>query len=62
MTTRPCSGPCPCSRAGPGAVVARTVKGYGVGFLEGDVMCHYRSFKPDQRDLLLGALEERRAA
>jgi len=33
-----------------------------VSFLEGDVMSHYRSFKPDQRDLLLGALEERRAA
>jgi transketolase len=46
----------------PRAVVARTVKGYGVGFLEGDVMSHYRSFKPDQRDMLLGALEERRAA
>jgi transketolase len=50
--------------AGPAAVVARTIKGYGVGFLEGDVMSHYRSFRPDQRDTLLGALDEheRRAA
>ena len=44
---------------GPTAVVARTIKGYGVGFLEGDVMSHYRSFKPDQRETLLGALDER---
>jgi transketolase len=46
----------------PRAVVARTVKAYGVGFLEGDVMSHYKSFKPHDRDLLLGALEERQAA
>ena len=49
-----------CER--PRAVVARTVKGYGVGFLEGDVMSHYRSFAACERDRLLGALDERRAA
>lgn len=48
---------------GPVVVIARTVKAYGVDFLEGDVMSHYRSFGETERDRLMAALEqERRAA
>ena len=31
-------------------VVARTVKGYGVDFMENDLMWHYRSLRPDERE------------
>jgi transketolase len=46
--------------AGPLAVVARTVKGYGVPFMEGELMWHYRTLKPEQRETTLASL--RRAA
>ena len=45
----------PCG-ARPTAVVARTVKGHGVEFMEGELMWHYRSLKPHDRDRVLAAL------
>jgi transketolase len=47
---------------GPTAVVARTVKGNGVSFMEDELMWHYKSLKPADRDRVLADLEERRAA
>jgi transketolase len=41
---------------GPLAVVARTVKGYGVPFMEDELMWHYRTLRPEQRDDVLGSL------
>jgi transketolase len=41
----------------PVAIVARTVKGYGVPALEGEFMSHYRSFRPHERDVLFAGLE-----
>jgi len=50
-------------RMRPTAIVARTVKGYGVPALEGQFLSHYRSFRPHERDLLFAGLDgERRAA
>jgi transketolase len=46
-------------RVRPTAIVARTVKGYGVPVLEGQFMSHYRSFRPHERDLLLAGLDEK---
>lgn len=45
--------------ARPGAVVARTIKGYGVGWMEDDVMSHYRTLKPEDRPRVLADLELR---
>jgi transketolase len=42
----------------PHAVVARTTKGYGVPFMENELMWHYKSLKPEQREDVLAALEE----
>ena len=45
-------------RGRPAAVVARTVKGYGVGFMEDDVMSHYRSLQArTSASAVLGALD-----
>jgi transketolase len=41
----------------PHAVVARTVKGYGVSFMENELMSHYKSLKPEQRDAVMADLE-----
>ena len=41
----------------PHAVVARTTKGHGVPFMENELMWHYRSLKPEDRDPVLAALE-----
>ena len=46
-------------RVRPTAIVARTVKGYGVPVLEGQFMSHYRSFRPHERALLLAGLDEK---
>jgi transketolase len=46
----------------PRALVARTVKGFGVPQLEDDVMGHYRSFRPHQLEELLTALRTPEAA
>jgi len=40
----------------PVAVVARTVKGKGVAFMEDDLMWHYRSLKPHDRSRVEAAL------
>lgn len=39
--------------ARPTAVVARTVKGHGVGFMEGELMWHYRSLREADRERVL---------
>ena len=41
----------------PVAIVARTVKGFGVPALEGEFMSHYRSFRPHERDILFAGLD-----
>lgn len=41
----------------PHAVVAQTVKGYGVSWMENELMSHYKSLKPEQRDDVLAELE-----
>jgi transketolase len=40
----------------PTAVVARTVKGNGVSFMEGELMWHYRSLKPEDRERVMAEL------
>jgi transketolase len=40
----------------PLCVVARTVKGRGVDFMEGDFMWHYRSLRPHDRERVFAAL------
>lgn len=47
---------------GPLCVVARTLKGKGVDFLEGHWKAHYRSLKPHERELAYEALARGRAA
>jgi transketolase len=44
----------PASR--PLALVARTTKGYGVDFMEDELMWHYKSLKPADRDRVFDAL------
>jgi transketolase len=50
----------PC-RPRPFALVARTVKGYGLDFFENDLMSHYRSLRPDDRERALASLARSRA-
>jgi transketolase len=45
----------------PLCVVARTVKGRGIDFMEDDFMWHYRSLKPHDRDRVLASLEAGRS-
>jgi transketolase len=45
-------------RERPRCVIARTVKARGIPSLEGDVMSHYRSFRGDAADAILGELED----
>jgi transketolase len=45
----------------PHAVIARTVKGYGVSSMENEVMSHYRSIPPAERDLVLAEIDARSA-
>jgi transketolase len=40
----------------PHAVVARTTKGYGVSFMENELMSHYKSLSEDQREPVLAEL------
>jgi transketolase len=48
--------------AGPRAVIARTIKGYGVSFMEHELMWHYRSLAESDRDRVMAELNVRRAA
>lgn len=41
----------------PHAVVARTVKGYGVSFMENELMSHYKSLQPSQREPVLAEID-----
>jgi hypothetical protein len=41
-------------------VIARTVKGYGVDFMEDDFRWHYRSLGPGDRDHVFAALQRTR--
>jgi transketolase len=53
------------TRAGPHAIVARTIKGYGVSSMENALMSHYKPLSEDQRAPVLAeldALHERRKA
>ena len=43
----------------PKAVVATTIKGYGVSSMEGDVMSHYRTLGDDDRERVQADLERR---
>jgi transketolase len=40
----------------PRAVIARTVKGSGVSFMENELMWHYRTLKPEDRERVLAEL------
>ena len=44
----------------PGCVIARTVKGYGVDFMENDFRWHYRSLREGDRGRVFEALERTR--
>jgi transketolase len=46
----------------PTCVVARTVKGYGVDFMEGDFRWHYTSLREHDRERVMAALARGRAA
>jgi transketolase len=41
----------------PHAVIARTIKGYGIASMEGDVMSHYRTLREEDRSTVLAGLE-----
>jgi transketolase len=43
----------------PHAVIARTIKGYGIASMEGDVMSHYRTLREEDRAAVLAGLELR---
>jgi transketolase len=47
---------------GPLAVIARTVKGHGVSFMENELMWHYRSLREIDRAPVLAELSARAAA
>jgi transketolase len=47
---------------GPHAVIARTIKGYGVSFMEHELMWHYRSLAERDRERVLAELTARSAA
>ncbi len=42
---------------GPSAVIARTTKGHGVGFMENELMWHYRSLREEDRARVMAQLE-----
>jgi transketolase len=42
---------------GPCAVIARTTKGHGVGFMENELMWHYRSLREEDRARVLKELD-----
>jgi transketolase len=46
----------------PSCVIAHTVKAKGLPFMEGRFDSHYKSFKPEERAMVLTALEQGRAA
>ena len=57
--------PCGACSAAAGSrlrVLAHTIKGKGIPFMEGRFDSHYKSFKPEQRDMVLTALAQGRAA
>jgi transketolase len=41
----------------PRVLIAHTVKGKGIDFMEDELMWHYRSFKEGEREAALAALE-----
>ena len=45
---------------GPHAIVARTVKGHGVSFMENELMSHYRPLSDEQREPVLAELDRLR--
>jgi transketolase len=47
---------------GPRCVIGHTVKGKGIPFMEGRFDSHYKSFRPHEREIVLSALEQGRAA
>ncbi len=44
------------AEARPHAVIARTIKGYGIASMEGDVMSHYRTLREEDRSTVLAGL------
>ena len=46
----------------PRAVVARTTKGFGVSFMEDELLWHYKPLKPEDRAAVLSELDRRAAA
>jgi transketolase len=46
----------------PCAVIARTTKGYGVGFMEHELMWHYKPLREDDRERVMAELDRRAAA
>jgi transketolase len=48
------------AREGPQAIVARTVKGYGVSSMENELMSHYKPLAADQREPVLAELDRLR--
>ncbi len=40
----------------PHALIARTIKGYGIASMEGDVMSHYRTLREEDRSTVLAGL------
>ncbi|HMJ33093.1 MAG TPA: transketolase [Baekduia sp.] len=48
--------------AGPCAVIARTTKGYGISFMEDELMWHYRSLREADRERVLAELDARAIA
>ena len=52
----------PLGKDRPTCVIAHTVKGKGVGFMENNVLWHYRSPQGDEYEAALAALEESRPA
>ena len=52
----------PVGAGRPRLVVAHTIKGRGVSFMEGRFDSHYKSVRPHDRDRVMGALAEGRLA
>jgi transketolase len=51
---RPAGGPC--------AVIARTTKGYGIDFMENELMWHYKPLREADRERVMAELDRRAAA
>lgn len=46
-------------RPGPGAVIARTVKGHGISFMEGDPLWHSRAMSDEEYQAAVAEIDER---